>query len=86
VNRYLFNIWFSSEDPVADIIQAKFTDFSTDDRDYPDVKGFIQKLAFPKPQTTIAAESIAKFRQSKEEKVAYLISLVLTYVHQIYLY
>lgn len=50
-------------------MEGKFTDFSKDDRDYPDVKGTIQKVAFPKPQSTVASESMAKARKSKEEQV-----------------
>jgi hypothetical protein len=50
-------------------MQAKYTNFTTDDRDYPDVKGTILKSAFPKPQSTIASESVAKARKAKEDKV-----------------
>ena len=66
---------FSSDETIREVMEGKFTDFSKEDRDYPDVKGTIQKVAFPKPQSTVASESMAKARKSKEEQVSIFLRL-----------
>eukprot|EP01038_Epipyxis_sp_PR26KG_P014912 gene14912-20061_t len=57
-----------SEDTMEDILQAKFTDFSNEDADYPSVHSIKKTGSMPVPRTTIAAQSIIAAREQAEEK------------------
>lgn len=59
----------SSEDPMGNILQGRYTDFTNEDADYPSVVS-IKKVGFmPAPRPTIASQSQSVARQRKEEKV-----------------
>ena len=54
---------------MGEILQAKFTDYTNDDGDYPDVSHISQAAAFPRPKQTIASEAVLIARQKAQEKV-----------------
>eukprot|EP00598_Pedospumella_elongata_P007471 CAMPEP_0184968232 /NCGR_PEP_ID=MMETSP1098-20130426/1337_1 /TAXON_ID=89044 /ORGANISM="Spumella elongata, Strain CCAP 955/1" /LENGTH=222 /DNA_ID=CAMNT_0027489805 /DNA_START=96 /DNA_END=764 /DNA_ORIENTATION=- len=57
-----------SEDPMSSILQGRYTDFTNEDADYPNVVS-IKKVGFmPAPRPTIASESQSVARMRKEEK------------------
>lgn len=54
---------------MSSILQGRYTDFSNEDADYPNVVS-IKKVGFmPAPRPTIASESQSVARMRKEEKV-----------------
>ena len=57
-----------AEERFGDILGAKFTNFDTDDCDYPDVSTVTKKGFMPKPKPTIASNGVIKARENKEEK------------------
>eukprot|EP01040_Poterioochromonas_malhamensis_P005155 gene5155-5523_t len=58
----------SNEETMGELLQAKYTDFTSEDTDYPSVAS-IKKTGFmPVPKTTHAAELIAETRRKAQEK------------------
>ena len=57
-----------SEDPFSDIVQGKFTNFKSEDADYPNISTVTKKGSFPRPRATIASESQVLARQQRESK------------------
>ena len=57
-----------AEEPLTDIIQGKYTNFATDDQDYPNVSVIANLGLMPKPKSTIASESIAMAREKQHLK------------------
>jgi len=57
-----------AEEPLTDIIQGKYTNFATDDQDYPNVSVIAKLGLMPKPKPTIASESIAMAREKQRVK------------------
>ena len=57
-----------AEENIKDIIEAKYTDYSAEDRDYPDTSHILVGGFMPKPRPTIASQSVAYARELKEEK------------------
>jgi len=54
---------------MSSILQGRYTDFTNEDADYPNVVS-IKKVGFmPAPRPTIASESQSVARMRKEEKV-----------------
>jgi hypothetical protein len=51
------------------IVQARYTNFATDDQDYPNTSVIATKGLMPRPRPTIASESIALARDTAKEKV-----------------
>ena len=52
---------------MKDIIQAKFTDLSSDDADYPDTSNIMKMSSFPKPIPTKASLILVESRKRNEE-------------------
>jgi hypothetical protein len=57
-----------AEEKFGDILGAKFTNFSTEDADYPDVSTVTKKGKLPKPRTTNASDGVIKARMAAKEK------------------
>ena len=57
-----------SEDPFADIIQSKGTNFANDDADYPVLKGFVMHGYMPKPRATRSSAMAATHVTKKKEE------------------
>ena len=51
----------------TDIMQTKFTDYSTEDADYPVLKGFVMHGYMPKPRDTKSSALLAKYIKQKEQ-------------------
>lgn len=51
----------------TDIMQTKFTDYSTEDSDYPVLKGFVMHGYMPKPRDTRSSAMLAKYIKQKEQ-------------------
>lgn len=51
------------------IVQARYTNFSTDDQDYPITATITHKGIMPKPRPTLASESVQLARDAVKEKV-----------------
>lgn len=57
-----------SEEPIRDILQAKYTDFKNDDADYPTITS-IKKVGYmPAPRTTNAEQKKIEARLKSEQK------------------
>ena len=54
---------------MVDLLQAKYTDFTNDDADYPVITSIQKSGYMPAPRTTHAAELKAHARQEAENKV-----------------
>ena len=65
---YYWRFLHSSEETISEIIQAGFTNFATDDNDYPNTSVIAKIGLMPKPRSTIASESVALTRQLQKEK------------------
>ena len=50
------------------IIQAKDTNYSTEDADYPVLKGFVMHGYMPKPRATRSSNLLAQHKQNEQEK------------------
>mmetsp|Transcript_1439 Transcript_1439/g.2343 ORF Transcript_1439/g.2343 Transcript_1439/m.2343 type:complete len:239 (+) Transcript_1439:223-939(+) len=64
-----------SEEPIGDILQAKYTNFANEDSDYPSVVS-IKKVGFmPSPRPTIASQSqmVARMRKAEKDKPKHFI-------------
>lgn len=57
-----------AEESIKDIIQAKFTDMSLDDADYPDTSNIMKMSSFPKPIPTKASQILVESRKKEFEK------------------
>jgi hypothetical protein len=57
-----------ADENIKDIIEAKYTDYSAEDRDYPDTSHILVGGFMPKPRPTIASQSVSYSRELKEEK------------------
>ena len=53
---------------MTDIVQAKYTNFATDDQDYPNTSVIAKFGLMPKPRSTIASESVAMAREQQKAK------------------
>jgi hypothetical protein len=51
----------------GEIIQTKFTNYSTEDADYPVLKGFVMHGYMPKPRPTRSSELLDTFKKSQSE-------------------
>lgn len=71
---YLFNfyhfVFCSADESMKDIIQAKYTNLSADDNDYPDTSNIMKMSSFPKPIATKASEVLAQARKDEKAKKA----------------
>lgn len=52
------------------IIQARYTNFSMDDQDYPNTSVIAKFGQMPKPKPTIASESVSLAREKAKQKVS----------------
>jgi hypothetical protein len=58
-----------ADEGMDDLLQARYTDFTNEDTDYPSVTS-IKKVGYmPVPKPTIASQSITLAREKAEEKV-----------------
>lgn len=57
-----------ADESIKDIIQAKYTDMSNDDADYPDTSNIMKMSSFPKPIATKASDLLSESRRLKEMK------------------
>jgi len=56
-----------ARESVNELIQAKYTSFSNDEADYPDVSGMKKKGALPKPKATKASRTLLEAGKKKIE-------------------
>ena len=69
---FLF-IHLSEQEPIKDILQAKYTSYYGDDSDYPDMSSIEAVVYFPKPKPTFSSELLAVTnRRTGEEEVSIL--------------
>lgn len=61
-------VTISADESMGEIIQAKYTDFSADDADYPDTSNIMKLSSFPKPVPTKSSLSLVHARQREMEK------------------
>lgn len=57
----------SADESMGDVIQAKYTNFATDDADYPDTSNIMKLSSFPKPVPTRASLALVEARQKEKE-------------------
>mmetsp|Transcript_23286 Transcript_23286/g.22441 ORF Transcript_23286/g.22441 Transcript_23286/m.22441 type:complete len:234 (+) Transcript_23286:182-883(+) len=57
-----------AQEPIDAIVQAKYTNFATDDQDYPNTAVIATKGLMPRPRPTIASASVALARDTAKEK------------------
>ena len=50
---------------MKDIVQAKYTDLTADDADYPDTSNIMKMSSFPKPIPTKASEILVEARKKE---------------------
>lgn len=53
---------------MSSILQADYTDFSTEDADYPDTSNIMKLSSFPLPVATRASEALVRSRIMEKEK------------------
>jgi hypothetical protein len=60
-----------ADEGMDELLQARYTDFTNEDTDYPSVAS-IKKVGYmPVPKPTIASQSITLAREKAEEKVSF---------------
>jgi len=55
-------------EPIGDILQSKFTNYSNDDADYPNVSSITKTGFMPKPRPTVASEGVLVAREKAKQK------------------
>ena len=60
--EFLWTLIYSAEESINQVIQAKFTDFSNEDADYPGMAGLAKKGSLPPPRPTKASQLLSSTR------------------------
>lgn len=60
---------FAAE-PMHDIVQTKYTNYSTEDADYPDTSNIMKLSSFPKPIATKSSAALIESRRKEKEQAA----------------
>lgn len=65
---YNVSLTSSADESFAEIVQAKYTNYATDDADYPDTSNIMKLSSFPKPIPTKSSLVLESSKALKKEQ------------------